>query len=260
MVTDGSRSRKHVGVVYGVRLRDSGEYRYVGLTTRTAEARLRRHLSNARAGRKTPFYDWLRKHKDEVVVDQLDTELGSLEWLGESEIIWIGSLRSEGHRLLNIADGGLGPTGVVWTEEMREAARRRSTGRKGISRPGALHPFYGKHHTAEQRAKWSEERKGTFVGPANPNYGKFGKDHPSFGHTMSLESRAALSEMRKGERNPNYGKKASPETRAKMSAAQKGVPKPSSARSAHTRYHTNQGRVSPQCTFCTGDAQSPDGS
>lgn len=261
MVTDFFCSvRKAVGVVYGVRLRGSDEYRYVGQTTKSPAVRLRRHLSNARAGRKTPFYDWLRKHESDVVVDELDTEFGdSLEWLGESEILWIAALRHEGHRLLNIAAGGLGPTGVVWTEEMREAARQRSTGRKGLSRPGPLHPFYGKHHTAEQRAKWSEERKGTFLGPANPNYGKFGEVHPSFGHAMAPESRAALSEMRKGELNPNYGKKASPETRAKMSAAQKGVPKPSSARSAHTRYHTNQGRFSPRCKHCIEDAKSSDG-
>ena len=240
-----------VGVVYGVRLRDSDEYRYVGQTTLKAETRLRRHLSNARAGRKTAFYDWLRKHADEVEVDVLEVEIFDREGLGESEIDWIAWLRDRGDRLLNISDGGLGPTGVVWTEEMREAARARSTGRKGVSRPGELHPFYGKHHTPEQRARWSEERKGTFVGSANPNYGKFGEDHPSYGHTMSAESRAALSVMRKGELNPNFGKKASPETRAKMSAAQK--------LSAHTRLHTNKGRTSPTCTYCIEDDPSPAG-
>lgn len=259
MISVESSTRKAFGVVYGVRLRGSDEYRYVGQTTKEPAARLRRHLSNARSGRKTPFYDWLRKHNGAVVVDTLDREWLSRESLGESEIVWIASLRYEGHRLLNIADGGLGPTGVVWTEEMREEARRRATGRKGVSRPGPLGTFYGRRHTAEQRAKWSDERKGTYVGPDNPNYGKFGEDHPSYGHKMSAESRAALSEMRKGERNPNFGKKASPETRAKMSAARKGVPRPTKSRSAHTRYHTDQGRFCPQCRFCVEDRESPDG-
>ncbi|ANC32962.1 NUMOD3 motif (2 copies) [Isoptericola dokdonensis DS-3] len=256
MATQLPGRQRPVGIIYGIRLKDSNEYRYIGLTTWSSSRRLRRHLSNARAGRKTPYYDWLRKHQEDVVVDQLYTERESLTRLGEAEILWIAALRAEGHRLLNLSAGGLGPTGVVWTDEMREAARQRSTGRKGVSRPGPLGPFYGMQHTPEQRAKWSRDRKGTFVGPANPNYGKFGEDHPSFGHTMSPESRAVLSEMRRGERNPNFGKKASPETRAKMSAAQKGVPKPSSARSAHTRYHTNQGRTSPTCKFCISDAQS----
>jgi hypothetical protein len=251
--------RVPVGVVYGIRLRESDEYRYVGLTTKTASRRLRQHLRNARDGKKTPFCDWLRKHReDEVVVDVLETALGDLESLGESEIEWIDFLRGTHHRLLNVAEGGLGPTGVTWTAEQREAARIRSTGRKGVSRPGELNPFFGRKHSDEQRARWSEERKGTFVGPENPNYGKFGPSHPSYGHSMSPEARAALSTMRRGELNPNYGRTASAETRAKRSAAQKGVPKPSSARSAHTRYHTNTGRTSPTCTFCVADAeQSP---
>lgn len=248
--------RAPVGLVYGVRLRESDEYRYVGLTTKTATRRLRQHLRNARDEKKTPFCDWLRKHgEDAVTVDVLEVVRADLDSLGESEIEWIDFLRVTGHRLLNVSEGGLGPTGVVWTPEQREAARQRSTGRQGLSRPGELNPFYGGKHSDEQRARWSEQRKGTFVGPENPNFGKFGPDHPSYGHTVSEETRALLSAMRRGELNPNFGKTASAETRAKRSAAQKGVPKPSSARSAHTRHHTNKGRISPTCKFCIADAE-----
>lgn len=245
-----------VGRIYGIRSAGSREYRYIGLTTKTVRARFQKHLLVARSGRKTPFYDWLRKHVQEAEAVVLADHFLMLSELGRAEVDYIRWFRSAGHRLLNVSEGGLGPTGVVWTEEQREAARIRSTGRKGVSRPGALHPFFGGHHTEEQRAKWSVERKGTFAGPANPNYGKFGKDHPSFGHQWSAESREALSEMRKGDRNPNYGKTASAETRARMSAARKGVPRPSSARSAHTRYHTNTGRTSPTCKFCITDDES----
>lgn len=256
MIDELLAQRVPVGLVYGVRLRESDEYRHVGLTTKTATRRLRQHLRNARDGKKTPFCDWLRKHGEAaVVIDVLETVVGELDGLGESEIEWIDFLRATGHRLLNISDGGLGPTGVAWTAEQREAARLRSTGRKGASRPGELNPFFGRKHSEEQRARWSEQRKGTFLGEDNPNYGKFGPDHPSFGHTMSPEARAALSAMRRGELNPNYGKTASAEARAKRSAAQKGVPKPSSARSAHTRHHTNKGRTSPTCKFCIADAE-----
>jgi hypothetical protein len=249
-----------IGRIYGIRLTGSDEYRYVGLTTKSVRYRLAKHLQVARSsGRKTPFYDWLRKHEPEVDIDVLHVEYGKLEELGQAEIEWISDVRAIGYRLLNISNGGLGPTGVVWTEEMREAARLRATGRKGVSRFGVDHPFYGKHHSEEQRKLWSEQRKGTFVGPANPNYGKFGEDHPSYGRTMSEEARAALSEARKGEKNPNYGKSASAETRAKMSAARKGRPMPSSARSAHTRYHTNQGRTSPTCKFCIAGDENPAG-
>lgn len=133
---------------------------------------------------------------------------------------------------------------------MREAARQRSTGRKVPPRYGSANPFYRKEHSPEQREKWRRDRQGTNSGAANPNYGKFGPEHPSFGHRMSEESRARLSAMRRGELNPNFGKTASAETRAKMSAARVGVPK----RSAHTRWHTKRGTYDPSCSYCIEDA------
>lgn len=238
------------GLVYGIRLRREVEYRYVGITTKTASRRFHQHLRVAVEGRKTPFYDWVRKQDPaDLIADELDWIEGLPE-LGKAEMDWISYLRREGDRLLNLSDGGLGPTGVVWTTEMREAASLRGTGRKGSSRPGAANPFYGGTHSAEQRKTWEVDRKGTYSGPDNPNFGKFGADHPSFGHTMSEESRKALSEGRKGAGNPNFGKKLSAETRAKMSAAQKGKPN----RGPHTRFHTKQGIEMAGCSFCIEDS------
>lgn len=245
------------GLVYGIRLRREVEYRYVGITTKSASRRFHQHLRVAAEGRKTPFYDWLRKHdRSELIADELDWIEGLPE-LGQAEIDWISYLRREGDRLLNLSDGGLGPTGVVWTDEMREAARIRSTGRKGLSRPGAANPFHGKKHSLELRKKWEVSRKGTNCGADNPNFGKSGADHPSCGHTMSEESRRALSEARKGAGNPNFGKNASEETRAKMSAVRKGRPMPSSQRSAHTRHHTNKGIEKADCKYCVEDSAKP---
>ncbi|MBT2594818.1 NUMOD3 domain-containing DNA-binding protein [Arthrobacter sp. ISL-72] len=242
------------GLVYGIRLRREVEYRYVGITTKTASRRFHQHLRVAAEGRKTPFYDWLRKHDAaDLVADELDWIEGLLE-LGQAEVDWIAYLKRDGDRLLNISEGGLGPTGVVWTEEQREAARIRNTGRKGLSRPGAANPFYGGKHSPEQRAKWAAERQGTYSGVENPNFGKFGVDHPGFGRAVSDETRRVLSEAKKGAGNPNFGKKLSAETRAKMSAAQKGKPKPSSQRNAHTRHHTNKGIEKADCKYCVEDS------
>lgn len=243
------------GLVYGIRLRSEFGYRYVGLTTKTAQVRLRQHWKEALAGRKTPFYDWLRKQdRVDVVVDHLDWA-DDLDELGEAEIAWIALLRHEGHLLLNLAAGGLGPTGVEWTAEMRQAASIRSTGRKIPSRFGEENPFYQGAHSPEQRAKWSAARKGTNAGSDNPNYGKFGADHPSFGHVMSDEAKARLSARMTGVGNPNFGRIASEETRAKMSAVRRGRPMPSSRRSAHTRHHTNKGVKKATCPYCVEDSQ-----
>ncbi|WP_026550765.1 NUMOD3 domain-containing DNA-binding protein [Arthrobacter sp. Br18] len=242
------------GLVYGVRLRRDGKYRYIGITTKTASRRFHQHFRVAAEGRKTPFYDWLRKHdRSDVAIDELDWIEGLPE-LGQAEIDWISYLRRQGDRLLNLSEGGLGPTGVVWTKEMREAARIRSTGRKVVRQSGPGASFYGKHHSAEQRQKWSQERKGTILGPQNPNFGKFGPEHPSYGHLLNEEARRALSEVKRGAGNPNFGKKASAGTRAKMSAVRIGRPMPSSQRSAHTRHHTNKGVAKPTCQHCVDDA------
>jgi len=49
-----------------------------------------------------------------------------------------------------------------------------------------------------------------------------GENHPFYGKKHSSETRAKLSAGMKGENNPFYGKKHSPETRAKQSAGNKG--------------------------------------
>lgn len=246
-----------VGFVYGIRERREREYRYVGITTKTVARRFQQHLKVARSGRKTPFYDWLRKQEaDSVVAEELQS-VWTLADLGQAEIDWIAYLKRDGDRLLNVSEGGLGPVGLVWTEEQRQAARSRSLGRPGLSRFGEANPFFGHSHSEEQRQKWTKARKGKFAGPENPNFGKFGKAHPSFGHSMTEEARQLLSESRAGAGNPNFGKKASEETRAKMSAVRKGRPMPSSKRSAHTRHHTNKGVEKADCRYCSDDSANP---
>jgi hypothetical protein len=145
---DGSGA---VGYVYGIRLATSNEYRYVGLTELTVARRMARHRAEARAGRRTPFYDWLRReYASEIVVDVLEEVRTSRDDLGRAEVRWIDDRRASGDRLLNLAVGGLGPRGVVWSDDQREAARLRSTGRRGVSRFGEDNPFFGRVHTAEQ--------------------------------------------------------------------------------------------------------------
>ena len=246
------------GFVYGIRLRTEREYRCIGITTKTVVRRFSQHLRAAQQGRRTPFYDWLRKQQpDTVAADVLEVVWDDLENLGQAEVDWISYLKRDGDRLLNISEGGLGPTGVVWTAEQREAARVRSLGRKGVSRFGEENPFYGRSHSEVQRSKWAWQRKGAYSGPENPNFGLFGSKHPSFGRTLSEEARQALSEARTGAGNPNFGKQASPETRAKMSAVRKGRPMPSSRRNAHTRHHTNKGVEKADCRYCVEDSAKP---
>jgi hypothetical protein len=241
-------------VIYGVRLRSEVVYRYGGLTTKSVKVRLRQHVKVARSGRKTPFYDWLRVHDGEdIVADQLEWVEG-LEELGQAEIFWIEHLRREGCPLLNPSQGVWVPWASSGRPKCAKPQRFGRRGGRGVSRFADENPFCGRTHNADQRAKWSILRKGQHAGPENPNFGRFGRDHPSFGHVMPEQARQKLSEQRRGDCNPNFGRTASDETRAKMSAVRKGRPMPSSRRSAHTRYHTNRGVNKDTCRYCIEDS------
>lgn len=244
-----------IGVIYGVRHESSPEYRYVGLTTTSIRRRTSQHFKNAELGVRNPFYDWLRKApRDLVYVESLQVITSTLEQLGEAEIDWIGRLRAQGDRLMNLSGGGLGPTRIEWSAVQRDAARLRSTGRSVPPRFGADNPMFGQNHSDEQKALWSAMRKGRNSGRENPNFGRFGEEHPSFGHRMSAEAKAVLSEQRRGSLNPNFGRKASAESLAKRSAAQKGIPRPGNARNAHVRYHSNVNVEKADCKYCVEDA------
>ena len=247
-----------IGAVYAFYASGSKEARYVGMTTNPVLVRERQHFKTAASGRKTPFYDWLRKEGRNAYAIPLEVFFTDLDDLAEAEIRWIRKLRRKGHRLLNLTEGGRGPNGHVWTPEQRKAAGDRARGRPtGVHRRGPDSPNWGRAlHSDEQRAKWSAERKGKNAGPANPNFGKFGSEHPSYGHVVSDETRRLLSEQKRGERNPNFGKTTSAETRAKQSAALKGRARPSSVRSAHTRHHTNKGVFKDTCRHCIDDAMN----
>lgn len=161
--------------------------------------------------------------------------------LGEAEMRWIARFRKEGHRLLNLTDGGDGAHGTKWTEERRERMLKK---------------MVGFNHSDETRALWSKQRRGKRTGPENHLHGRRGAAHPAFGRVWAPESLEKAAVAKRGERNPNFGKSIPPAQKAKMSAAQKGKPKPSSRRSAHTRHHTNMGVASDACKYCVEESAS----
>lgn len=245
--------------LYGLRLTAVAEYRYVGITRQGAETRFASHLKAARAGkRKLPVYDWIRARGADLVSCDLLAEFESWDLLCLAEIDAIRQFRSEGHRLLNLTDGGEGPSGRPWTDAQRAAHSIRMRARPGpgpwAGITGDRSPMFGKHHSAETRARWSAIRQGSITGPLNPNFGKTGPANHMFGKPKSAETRAKLSAGRLGALNPNYGKSPSPEARRRQSEALAGKPMPSSVRSAHTRHHTNKNVFNSNCRHCIDDS------
>lgn len=96
--------------------------------------------------------------------------------------------------LRNLTDGGEGFSNL--SEETREKMS------KALS---------GKSHSKETKEKISK----SLSGENNPNFGKFGENHPSYGKSLSEETRQKISRKHKG-------KQFSEETRRKISEATRG--------------------------------------
>ena len=83
----------------------------------------------------------------------------SVKELCDAEIKWISKYRTLGIDLYNIASGGEGGNNVLWDQLPLE--RRKEINRKNSnSHKGNKNPFYGKHHSPETIARFSETRKG----------------------------------------------------------------------------------------------------
>lgn len=213
--------------------RDSEDIRYVG-ATQNPKKRLSVHLSDKKTFNHRA--NWIRsvlsdgvKPKMKVIEDAPDDDWQS------REKYWIKYYRNAGFNLTNQTDGGDGTLNP--SEETRAKISAATSGemnpRFGVR--GENHPWFGKHHTAETKAKISATNRGltrspevrqrisnSLSGKNSPLFGVKGKDHPLFGKKASEETKTLLSIQKTGEKNPMFGKKRSPETCAKISVARIG--------------------------------------
>ena len=121
------------------------------------------------------------------------------------EIQWIAQLRKEGYSLVNISDGGEGPTGVKHTDEFKRKVSARHT---------------GKVNSEETRAKMSKAKRGV---PRPPRTAEHNAKVSTamMGHSCSDETRRKIAATKVGKKRP-------PEVVAKMVAnrkSQKGIPR-----------------------------------
>lgn len=170
--------------------------RYVGVTSKTAEYRLRGHLNTARAGRKLALYDWMRRELSkgyEILVITATRHAAFADALVAEQAL-IAEHRNAGTRLLNLTDGG---EGVLGHKHSATARVKMSAAHAGKIRGP---------HSEETRQRISEARKG----------------HATHTKPHTEETRRKMSEARRGKKGTPHTE----ETRRKMSEAQRGVPKP----------------------------------
>lgn len=225
-------------VIYGLRLVDDFEYRYVGLTTVGPTLRLQRHKYDAKKNPNRHVCHWVNKHRDNITIDVLEVcEIGESAHLWEAEQFWISQIRGFGHSLTNASLGGeSGCYGARWSLSDDQI------------RSGERHPFYGKTHTQESRELISLSKTGTLRSEeSRKKQGDSirGSNHWAYGIKKSEEYRSKISETLKG-------RTLSDEHKKKMSDSRKGKPLPKSNqdKGRHVRWHVNRSITKDDCNYC----------
>lgn len=136
-------------VTYALSDPETGETRYVGKTCQGIDVRLNEHRYNAKAGKRTHLYCWLRS----LAAEPACTVLGKYESeaaMNDGEKALIAQYRISG-RLVNHVDGGEGVSGWKHSAETkaRIAASISARERKPL--------------TAEQRRRVSASKGGRIV-------------------------------------------------------------------------------------------------
>ena len=156
-MTLDSPDSENLWVIYGLRLVDDFEYRYIGLTTIGHKARFSRHKTNLSVGLKSKVYSWMKSVGPEnITCDVLEVcPVGDKEYIFEAEMYWISQIQNFGHRLTNMTEGGGGSLGASW--KLPDETKRR----QGLAKVGHLNPQYGKpawNSGKEMDEKWLETR------------------------------------------------------------------------------------------------------
>lgn len=130
--------------------------KYIGQTTQNLDARKNEHLKRSKTEYNHPLYNDMRSlGYDNFLFEVVDSAKNKKE-LDEKETYYIKKYNTKFPNGYNLTEGGNGTVGYNHTVEnkkkMKELKRDKYLGKNN--------PFWGKHHTEEQKAKWSIQRQG----------------------------------------------------------------------------------------------------
>ena len=173
--------------IYGLKLKDNEEIKYIGYTKKVIEERLKEHLTKTIKDKYKNAY-WLRKYKDSIEIILLKDDILTQEEAFLDEISYIKLYKELGYNLNNTTEGRQGFKGKH-TEETKEKLRNFNLGKKHTeeTKNKIRNIWLGKKHTEETKKKMSEN---------NTNKGK----------SLSIETKEKISKSLKGNIPPNRQK------------------------------------------------------
>ena len=207
-------------IVYWARLAEHDDpysEGYVGISQNSLYERKRSHYKTAKSNvrRNNHFHNALIKYGDGVVWGLLHDDLTK-----EDALYLEDGYRPDINVGWNTDKGGVEAVSSEWyADEANKEKHRQATAEATRRRIAEVDSPEARAERA--REVWADDeyrqsREGMFAGENNPQYGKFGEDHPAAGHTKTPEGRAAISAAQ-------TGKVLSPETRAKIAEARSNV-------------------------------------
>lgn len=149
---------------------------YIGLTTKSLKTRKIQHIRESITRCKSYFHKALRKYGSNNFQWETIHKVTSKKQLFDLEVKEISKHNSNNPTFgYNQTPGG-DITNIL------------------IDKSGKNNPFYGKHHSKEQRKLWSKQRKGKNSGSSNYFYGKHltGTDNGFYGKHHSNQTKSLI--------------------------------------------------------------------
>ena len=138
-------------IIYKITNNTNGKI-YIGQTVRTLKDRMGEHIRHNRLIIQKAIHKYGIENFSFNVIDKAQ----NIEELNKKEIKWINFYKCLVPFGYNQCIGGDNTMGF----HHREVSKRMMSIKKSKMYLGKNNPFFGKTHSEEQRAKWSEERKG----------------------------------------------------------------------------------------------------
>jgi hypothetical protein len=186
---------------------------YVGISSKSLSERKESHYKAAKSKRTTNlhFHNALIKYTDSVIWEIVHSRL-SREKAFELE----NSYRPRINMGWNSDAGGHEAISPEWFQDEENKAKHSALTSEATKLKIAEKDSPERRSNRAKKVwanhEYHESRKGQMSGEKNPQYGKFGLDHPATGHKKSEASKKAIS-------NAHKGKKLTQDIKNKISSA-----------------------------------------
>jgi TusA-related sulfurtransferase len=196
---------------------------YVGITSNTLGERRRAHIKASRRA-DHHFARVIKKYKDEIIWDVINENISEEQAL-ELEYTFRPNV-SIGWN--SIKGGDLGVKSDWYEDETNKIKHKEQTSnatKKAIAEKDSTEARSKRAKEVWEQDGYKESREGLFAGENNPQYGKFGEDHPAYGNKHTDETKEKIAQANRGKVLSIETRKKLSETRIRIMAPQKAETK-----------------------------------